>query len=159
LSPRVMAISKNIVNSINHFASWWYIASDKRNETHFLNNLYKKRMLSWYLVDWIEMTYICDLVFVQNDFFKWYWYTKKRWKSILKFISKFPTFLAFVITSNSVTLSCHSNCFFKHLIKDIIIFDTYTSSSLYKCQCNLQWSQLSFIHHVNQLKSWWSSYH
>ena len=143
-----MAVAEYVIGGIDHFASRRDIAPDKRDESHFEDDGDKERVLCGDWIDGIEMTYVCCFVFVEKDLFERDGYSKEGWKGILELISIFPTFFAFIVCSDVIALSGHSDCLFEHLVKYIAIFDSNGCCSLYECKDNLKRSEFSLIHKI-----------
>ena len=133
-----MAISKNIVDCVDHFAGWRDVASDKGDETHFEYYLYEERVVFW---DWIQRVEMADIgcsVFIEQNLFQGYRDSEEGREGLLELIPKFPTFFAFIILSNSIALFCHANSFLKHLIKNIIFFDSNFDCPFNKSENNFK---------------------
>jgi len=92
------------------------------------------------------MTQISDMILHENAFLNTDNDTKKWRKSLVVVITISPASFAWILLSDAITLLGQYDCFFKHLVDDIVILGSYDGCALYESKNYVKRTYFFVVH-------------
>lgn len=132
--PPILSIAEDIVCCICDFAGRRNIASNKWYKAHLQDYQDKEKMFLWDFVDWIDVTNISYSILVKDGLLETDWNSEKGREAFCHISAHLPTLLVRICFPYLTTLFWPYNCFLEHLVKHIVVSDSYSRSSFDKDQ-------------------------